>query len=256
VRLLDLQIHPITQDALLNAAVAWGESRPLRRIYHANVHAMNLANAHADFKSYLNRADLVFCDGFGVKWGARLTGQYIPERLAVSDWIGEFCRRTGEAGQSVFALGDEPGVAAGFQECMAAVHRGYRPAGSHHGFFTKTGAENDRVIKMINDSGARHLLVGFGMPLQERWIEANADRLTVSVVYPVGATFRWFTGKDVRAPSWMSRNGLEWVHRFARHPIKLFGRYAVGNPTFVARILSAEARAMFGRAMQPFAGGN
>ena len=240
IRLLDVPIHPITQDQLLDQAVAWGRQDNLRRIFHVNVHGMNMAYAHPTLRAALNRADLVFCDGYGVKLAAGLTGRPIPARLAMSDWIEEFCRRTGNAGQSVFALGDEEGVAAEFQRRMAERFPSYRSAGSQHGFFAKAGAENDRILEMINASGARHLLVGFGMPMQERWIEDNASRLKVSVVYPVGATFRWFTGKDHRGPRFMRDNGFEWLHRLARHPIKLFGRYVVGNPLFVARVIAGE----------------
>ena len=218
----------------------WGHSDTLHRIYNVNVHAMNMASKHDDFRAALNAADLVFCDGYGVKLAARLVGQDIPERMAMSDWMDEFSIRTGEAGQSVFALGDEPGVAADYQQHMTSLHPAYRSAGSHHGFFEKSGLENDRVIDVINASGAKHLLVGFGMPLQERWIEQNASRLKVSVVYPVGATFRWFTGRETRAPKWITDNGLEWLSRLAHHPVKLFCRYVIGNPLFVARVLAAQ----------------
>lgn len=251
VRLLGMPVHPITRETLLGTAVAWGKADQLRRIYNVNVHAMNTAYAHPDFRKHLNAADLVFCDGYGVKWAAARTGRPIPERLAISDWIEEFCDRTCDAGQSVFALGDEDGIAADYQERMSAEHPSYISAGSHHGFFNKTGPENDRVVDMINASGARHLLVGFGMPLQERWIEDNADRLNVSVAYSVGATFRWFTGKDVRGPRWMTDNGLEWLHRLSRHPVKLFGRYVIGNPVFMARVLAAEAGLGFGHETTP-----
>lgn len=241
-RLLDVPIHPVSPDELVAVIAAWGAGTRQRRVYNVNVHAMNLAHEHADFKRYLQQADLVFCDGFGVKWGAKLAGASIPYRMTPPDWIDAFAAACAAAGQPVFALGDEDGIAARFQAALASRHPGYPDAGAHHGFFAKDGPENDAVIERINASGAVHLLVGFGMPLQERWIEANAARLRVKVFLPVGALFRWYIGVDARAPKWMTDNGLEWLGRFLQHPVRHFRRYAVGNPAFLLRVLAARLR--------------
>lgn len=235
VQVLGIPVHPISPEQLVEAIVAWGNEPGFRRVYNVNVHAMNFAHDLADFRRYLQKADLVFCDGFGVKWGGKLVGADIPYRMAVMDWIDAFAAATAKASQSVFALGDEDGIARDFQRALVSRYPGYRDAGSHHGFFEKEGPENDRVIEQINASGATHLLVGFGMPLQERWIEANADKLRVRVVLPIGATYRWYTGVDHRAPKWATDNGLEWMFRLAKNPIRHFRRYVVGNPRFVAR---------------------
>ncbi len=242
VEVLGVPIHPVSPDELVATLVAWGGRAQQRRCYNVNVHAMNLAAGDPEFHAALRRADLVFCDGFGVKWGASLLGKPIPHRMTPPDWIDAFAAATAAAGQSVFALGDEDGVAARFQQLLAERHPGYRSAGAHHGFFAKQGAENDAVIEAVNASGAVHLLVGFGMPLQEKWLEENAARLRPRVQIPVGALFRWYTGIEQRAPKWMTDNGLEWLHRLARHPGRHFRRYAVGNPQFLLRVVRARLR--------------
>lgn len=237
VTLLDIPIHPVSQASLIATLVQWGAGDRLRRVFNVNVHAMNLAYEDLAFRQSLQDADLVFCDGHGVRWGARLAGVDIPHRMTPPDWIDPFAAATGAAGQAVFALGDEAGVAEAFQAKLAADHGTYRSAGSHHGFFAKEGADNDAVIAKINASGATHLLVGFGMPLQERWITANAARLRVKVVLPVGALFRWHAGIERRAPRWMTDRGLEWLARFGSHPVRHFRRYVIGNPRFLLRVV-------------------
>jgi N-acetylglucosaminyldiphosphoundecaprenol N-acetyl-beta-D-mannosaminyltransferase len=248
LNVLGIPIHPVSAGELVELLVAWGQFPPdagsrehpaliQRRVYNVNVHAMNLAAQAADFREALQGADLVFCDGFGVKWGAALLGRQLPERMTPPDWIDRFAAATAAAGQRVYALGDEAGIAERFQAMLSAAHPGYQSAGAHHGFFAKEGAENDAVITAINASGATHLLVGFGMPLQERWLEANATRLLPRVLIPVGALFRWYTGEEQRAAPWMTDHGLEWLARLARHPRRHFQRYALGNPRFLARIL-------------------
>lgn len=242
LELLGIPIHPVSPEGLVEAMIGWGETPGQHRIYNVNVHAMNLAHHDQAFRESLQKADLVFCDGFGVKWGASLLGLDIPYRMTPPDWIDHFAQATADAGQSVYALGDEEGVADGFQALLADRHPGYLHAGSHHGFFSKEGTENDRVVAAINDSGATHLLIGLGMPLQELWLEANAHRLKPRVLVPVGALFRWYTGIEQRAPRWMTDRGLEWFARLVRHPLRHFRRYAVGNPLFLARVLAERLR--------------
>lgn len=236
--LLGIPIHPVTASSLVEILVRWGMEGQLRRVFNVNVHAVNLAHEREDFRCALQRADVVFCDGFGVKWGAYLSGLRIPERLTPPDWIDAFAQATGTAGQGVFALGDEPGVAGAFQQTLRERVPQFHAAGAHHGFFLKEGLENDRVIDMINASGARHLLVGLGMPRQELWIERNAPRLQVRTAVAVGALFRWVSRRERRAPRWITDNGLEWLARLIRHPVRHFHRYVVGNPRFVARLLA------------------
>lgn len=242
VDVLGIPVHPVSAEQLIAAIVAWGNEPGLHRVYNVNVHAMNLAHDSDTFRSYLRSADVVFCDGYGVKWGARIVGTRIPYRMTSADFMDDLARAAAAAKQSVFALGDEEGVAQDFQRLLAHKHPGYTNAGSHHGFFEKSGPQNDRVLDLINASGATHLLVGFGMPLQEEWIEANADKLNVRVVMPLGALFRWYTGVDRRAPQWVTDNGLEWLARLARHPIRHFRRYVIGNPRFIARAVAWRLR--------------
>lgn len=239
VDLLGIPIHPVSVESLVETLVAWGTEDRLRRVFYVNVHAMNLAHDDPAFRRALAGADLVFCDGYGVKWGARLVGVDIPHRLTPPDWIDAFARATAAAGQSVYALGDEDGIAHDFQRQITERTPGYRDAGSMHGFFAKDGPPNDDVIDRINASGATHLLVGMGMPIQERWATEHAHRLRVRTVLAVGAMFRWYTGVDVRAPRWMTDHGLEWAARLASHPVRHFQRYAIGNPRFLARVLRA-----------------
>lgn len=234
---MGIPIHPVTPSRLVDIIVEWGKGTRLRRVYNVNVHAMNLAYELPDFKRYLQHADLVFCDGFGVKLMAKLAGIDIPSRMTPPDWIDDLAREAAKRGQSFFALGDEEGVAAQFLELLCSRNPGLVAAGSHHGFFEKSGPQNQEVIETINASEATFLFVGFGMPLQERWIEENAHALRVKVVFPIGALFRWYTGYEERPPRWVTDNGLEWLARLCRHPVRLFRRYAIGNPLFLARVL-------------------
>ena len=53
----------------------------------------------------------------------------------------------------------------------------------------------------------------------------------------VGAAFDFHAGVVKRAPLWMQRNGLEWLHRLWQEPRRLAYRYLVGNSLFIFGVL-------------------
>lgn len=54
-----------------------------------------------------------------------------------------------------------------------------------------------------------------------------------AVMIGVGAAFDYHAGKIKRAPVWMQHAGLEWLHRLASEPRRLWRRYLVTNTLFV-----------------------
>ena len=236
VRILDVGVHPVTRLQLIDILVEWALGKYPRTAFHVNAHALNLAYQDREFRDCLDSSDLVYCDGFGAKWAARMLGHRLPDRMTPPDWIDDFLRLL-PAEAPVFLLGDEAKVVSACAELMTEKHRVLQMAGTHHGFFDSKGAENQHVSELISKSGARVLLVGMGMPRQELWIESNLKSLNISVALPVGALFQYYAGAKRRAPRWITDHGLEWLGRLAHDPSQTFYRYVVGNPRFVARVL-------------------
>jgi N-acetylglucosaminyldiphosphoundecaprenol N-acetyl-beta-D-mannosaminyltransferase len=204
---------------------------------YANIHVLNTAYHDSELRRILNQADLVYCDGAGVKLGARLLGGHLPERMTGADWIYDLCAACQERGFSLYFLGGEPGVAALAAEKLQTQYPGSKIAGTHHGHYNHSGLENDGVIAAINALRPDILLVGFGTPLQEKWIDRNFDRLNVPVVWAVGALVDFVAGQVPRAPRWMLDHGLEWFYRLWAEPRRMFKRYIIGNPLFIWRVL-------------------
>lgn len=107
----------------------------------------------------------------------------------------------------------------------------------HHGYFEKTGVENEQVVRRINHFAPDILFVGFGMPLQERWILANRERLNTRVFLPLGACLDFYVGDVWRGPKWLTNHGLEWLTRLLTEPRRLWPRYLIGNAQFLGRCL-------------------
>ena len=207
-------------------------------VTYANVHTLNLAVDDAAFRRFLERADVVFCDGYGVKWGARLLGGCIPERYTAPDFLPDLAARCGARGHSVFLLGARPGVAERAARRLARDAPGLR-AGAHHGYFDPTpdGDDNRAVVATINAFRPDLLLIGLGMRRQERWLAANWPALAATVAFPVGAAIDYLAGEVARPPRWITDRGLEWLGRLLVEPRRLWRRYLVGNPRFLWRVV-------------------
>jgi len=77
-----------------------------------------------------------------------------------------------------------------------------------------------------------------GVPYQEMWIDENAARLNVPVIWGVGALFDFMSGELRRGPKWLVDNGFEWLCRLCIEPGRLWRRYLLGNFKFVRHVLS------------------
>ena len=245
--IFDIPIDLGRPEDLLNRILGWAdgaraEGEPPKRVMYANAHVLNQSAGDDALREALERADLVYCDGYGVRLAAKALEVPVPHRMTGADWIWALASLCERAGESVYLLGSEPGVAAGASRELTRTFPGLEVAGHHHGYFAVGSPHDDRVVEHINACRPSIVLVGMGTPKQERWVEANADRLDVDVLWTVGALFDVVSGKVPRAPGWLADNGLEWIFRLAIEPGRMWRRYLLGNPVFVHRVMS-EARA-------------
>jgi N-acetylglucosaminyldiphosphoundecaprenol N-acetyl-beta-D-mannosaminyltransferase len=204
---------------------------------YVNIHSLNIAYSLPWFKLFLNQSQLKFCDGVGVKFAARLTGQRLYDRFTPPDFMDLICELAIKNDWRIFFLGAKPGVAKRAADRLVDRHPGLQ-VGTHHGFFDKAvdSRENQTVIKEINSLHPQILVIGLGMPLQEKWILDNINDLDIRVAFPAGALFDYLADELPRAPRWMTDNGLEWLGRLAIEPRRLWRRYLIGNPLFFWRV--------------------
>jgi N-acetylglucosaminyldiphosphoundecaprenol N-acetyl-beta-D-mannosaminyltransferase len=234
VTFLGVRIDTVRLPQLLSVVLdAVRASIPVK-VHYVNVHTVNLAHAHEDFRHILNAADIVYCDGTGVRFGARLLGLHIPQRMTGADWIHDLCRMAVREDLSLFFLGSSSGVAGQAAAALRVRYPGLRIVGCSSGF-----GLSDETVGRINQCRPDILLVGMGSPRQERWIAAHRDQLDAPVVWAVGALFEFVSGRIARGPRLMTEHGLEWLCRLAVEPAKLWRRYLIGNPLFIYRVARA-----------------
>ncbi|WP_273844376.1 WecB/TagA/CpsF family glycosyltransferase [Rubrobacter calidifluminis] len=224
-------------------------ARAVRRGEHAlflnvNAHALNLLYEDEELRSFFGRAQVVFCDGAGVMLAARLLGRRIPERITYADWIWRLASLATAEGFTLYFLGGRPGVADEAARNLRRLNPGLEVRGTHHGHFDhRSGSpQNEAVIKQINAASPDILLVGMGMPLQERWLMENWERIDARVALTGGAVFDYASGRLRRGPRLLTDNGLEWLARLFIEPRRLWRRYLIGNPLFLWRVLGQRWR--------------
>lgn len=216
-----------------------------------NLHSLYLYHHDRDMRAFYESAEYVHIDGMPIIQMLRLFGFNVgyQHRIAYIDWLPELMNVASRKGLRLFYLGSAPGVA----DRAASMFRDRFPGlqfGTAHGYFdTKQGsAENEAVLGQINSYRPHVLIVGMGMPRQELWVAANADRISANAILSsAGATMDYFSGVLPTPPRWSGRVGLEWLFRFASEPQRLFRRYFVEG-WFVAWLLFVEVAQ---RAMTP-----
>jgi N-acetylglucosaminyldiphosphoundecaprenol N-acetyl-beta-D-mannosaminyltransferase len=236
INILGVTVDRLSLGELLGIVSGWAETEGRFSVMYANVHVLNNAYADVELRRILNQAKLVYCDGAGVRLGTRLLGRQLPQRMTAADWIEDLCTLCAEWGLGLYLMGGRPGVAARAAEVLGSRYPGVPIVGSHHGYVSDP-AVNEQALSEINAAAPRILLVGMGTPIQERWIATNRDRLHTPVVWAVGALFDFVAGVHPRAPRWMRHYNLEWLHRLAVEPRRLWRRYLIGNPIFLLRVL-------------------
>ena len=240
--IFDIPIELGQPADLLRRITGWiGHTAAPRRVMYVNAHVLNRSQEEPALRQALERADLVYCDGYGVRLAAKALDVQTPHRMTGADWIWGLATLCEQAGHSIYMLGCDTGVARDAADRLHAQYPRLSVAGSHHGYFEIGSPHDDRVVEDINERRPDIVLVGMGTPKQELWVEHHANDIDTDVLWTVGALFDYVSGRIPRAPRWLSDNGLEWIFRLAIEPQRMWRRYLLGNPVFISRVL-AQAR--------------
>jgi N-acetylglucosaminyldiphosphoundecaprenol N-acetyl-beta-D-mannosaminyltransferase len=207
---------------------------------HATVTAaaVNLVMSARDDPSTMQAvlgATLAVPDGQPLVWALRLLGHSKATRVYGPDLMAHFCAHAATTGIPIYLYGGRsPEALDLLVERLHERFPGLRIVGGWSPPFRPlTAAERERVLAEIDASGAQVVWVGTGQPKQELWMHEMRPLLAAPLMVGVGAAFDFHAGIVSQAPSWMQRNGLEWIYRLSREPKRLWRRYLTQNPRFV-----------------------
>ena len=205
------------------------------RVFFVNADSLNKAFTDDVFLKTLNGGDMVLADGIGIKLGVRMTKQHVRENVNGTDLFPRLCEHMSNEGQSLYLLGAKEGIPERVREWVQTNYPGVNVVGVRNGYFSDK--ELPEICASIHDAQPDVLLVAFGAPRQEAWIEEHFSKLNTHVAIGVGGLFDFYSGNTPRAPIWMREVGIEWMYRLIQEPRRMFKRYLIGNLVFVLRVL-------------------
>jgi N-acetylglucosaminyldiphosphoundecaprenol N-acetyl-beta-D-mannosaminyltransferase len=214
--------------------IGWACANESRYVCCASVNNVMEAFDSAEFRGFMNEADLVTPDGVPLVWGLRLLGVRGAARVYGPDLTLHVLEAAAREGGPVGFYGAST---ASLARLTARVQERFPPLRIAYAFSPPfrplTADEDARVMREVDESGARILFVGLSTPKQERWMAGHRGSVR-AVMLGVGAAFDFLAGVKPQAPRWMQCAGLEWLFRLVSEPRRLGPRYLRHNPRFVA----------------------
>jgi N-acetylglucosaminyldiphosphoundecaprenol N-acetyl-beta-D-mannosaminyltransferase len=240
IRLLDLELDRVTEAGAIATIVdALAEGRG-GVVVTPNLDQLRQLHRRPELAELFAEADLVVADGMPLVWASRLAGAPLPERVAGSDLVWSLTAEAALHARSVFLLGGAPGAAEGAEARLRSMYPGARFAGR---LCPPLGFERDRreidaVRSALGGAQPDIVYVALGFPKQERLIAYLRGEFPAMWFLGVGYSLSFVAGHTARAPTWISRLGLEWLHRLVKEPRRLAKRYLVHGLPFAVRLFA------------------
>ncbi len=231
VPLFGIEIDAVHMTGAVRQIYDWilSPSQRCRFVVTPNIdHVVLLQTNRAMLFAY-HDASLVLADGWPLVTASRWLRRPLPERVPGSD-LGPrlFAAAKEFGGLKVFLLGAAPGVADRAATKITAQWPQVEVVGTYSPplGFEKSPAECQTILDRIAAAKPDVLIVGLGAPKQELWVHSYQDQIAAPVALCLGATIDFLAGERQRAPRWIQALRLEWLHRLAGEPRRLFKRYA------------------------------
>lgn len=201
------------------------------------VHMFIEAYKDESFAAILNKAEMVTPDGKPLTWALRFLYGIKQDRVAGMDLLPDLLSEAENQNLPVAFYGGTDNMLEKTKEHITrkypnlVIAKMYSPP-----FRPLKTEEEESIIKIFNDSGARMIFVVLGCPKQERWMISMKDKINTLMI-GIGGALPVLVGLNKRAPVWMQDSGLEWMYRLGQEPKRLFKRYATTNSLFIYLIL-------------------
>jgi N-acetylglucosaminyldiphosphoundecaprenol N-acetyl-beta-D-mannosaminyltransferase len=234
----------VTLAEAASRLASFAASPRLHQVVAVNLDCLRIAQRDNVFRQTINESDLAVADGMPLVWASRLGDRPLPERVTGNSLLEKSCELSAATGAGIFLLGSRPGIANAAARTIATRYAGAVVAGAYSPPFGPLSPREDReMVDRVNRSGARILIVALGAPRQDIWIRDHRHELNVGLAFGVGCGLDLLAGLVPRAPLWMQRAGLEWLHRFRLEPGRLWRRYFVNDAPMFARLVAESVRA-------------
>ncbi|GET38109.1 WecB/TagA/CpsF family glycosyltransferase [Microseira wollei] len=231
VNILNVSIDNISKQELLEKLTQPGVILITPNVYH-----LIKLQKDREFYQIYQLCNYRVCDSQIIFWASKFLGSPLKEKISGSDFLADFYYfLKNNKSTRIFLLGAAEGIAKKAGERInqkvgrEIVVGAYSPSFG----FEKNESECQKIVGLIEESGATVLAIGVGCPKQEKWIFKYKDQLkNIKIFLAIGATIDFEAGAKPRAPKWVSQVGLEWLYRLLSEPKRLWKRYLVDDLPF------------------------
>ena len=233
VNILGVSVDCVNMKEALDKIEEIIERKAPSLIATANAEMIMFAQKDEELFQILNKSSLVIADGAGVVFAARYKKAFIKERVTGYDLVQNLLKISDEKDYKVFFFGTSELNIQEVKQNISLLYPRLNVVGTRNGFFSKE--DEKEIIEQIKTANPDILLVGLGVPKQEKWIAVNLENIQVPVCIGVGGTFDIMSGNLKRAPLWMQKNHLEWLYRLYQEPKRFLRMLAL--PKFVVKVI-------------------
>ena len=194
-----------------------------------NSNKIVLSQRDAQIKKIIQQADMVSADGYSVVRACRWLKKREIDRVTGIDTMLELLKQAEELGMTVYFLGTKEEILDRLLDVLRQDYPHLRIVGAQHGYFK----DEQAVVRKIAACHPQMLFIGMTSPYKEEFVSKYKNDLKANLIMGVGGSFDVLAGEISRAPIWMQRSGLEWLHRFMKEPQRLYKRYIFENLYFI-----------------------
>lgn len=218
----------------LESVIQQAESRQGGYVCFSNVHVCVMARHDKRLLEILSDSFRTFPDGKPLAWLGRYQYGEKVSQVAGPDFFPALLNLPGGREYRHYFYGSAPETLERLignirQEYPGTVIAGYESPP----FRQLSKQELQGALQRIREARPDFIWVGLGAPKQEYWMAEHWLDLRPALLFGVGAAFDFHAGNVVRAPAWMRKIGMEWLHRLLQEPGRLWQRYLVTNSAFI-----------------------
>lgn len=249
---LGATVHPFKIDELNDIILTLVRNNEKKIIGNHNLHSIYLFHSDSVMRQFYSQSFINHIDGMPIIFWLKALGKQISTecRITYVDLIHPLMQIADNNQWKIYYLGSKPGVA---DKASKILNKKYQDVDieTHHGFFEFNSEKEKEILQEINNFHPQLLLVGMGMPRQERWILNNIDSLNSNVIMNSGACFDYIAGEQKTPPRLLGKIGMEWLYRLVSDPKRLSKRYLIEPLSLTPHFIRDLKNSYYSRSQKP-----